>query len=38
LIDKAILVNYLTNILKDRNAIIKEFAETTKWKSILNDR
>jgi len=35
LIDKVILVSYLTNILKERNAIIKEFAETTKWKLIL---
>ena len=38
LVDKVILVGYLTNILRERNAIIKEFAETTKWKSILHDR
>jgi len=35
LIDKIILTDYLTKILKERNAVIKEFAETTKWKSIL---
>jgi len=35
LIDKIILTNYLTKILKERNAVLKEFAETAKWKSIL---
>ena len=35
LIDKIILTNYLTKILKERNAVIKEFAETAKWKSVL---
>ena len=38
LIDTVILTNYLTKILKERNSIIKEFAETTKWELILHDR
>ena len=36
--DKLVLTNYLTNFLIKRNKIIKEFAESQKWKLILNDR
>jgi ligand-binding SRPBCC domain-containing protein len=35
LFDKIILKNYMTVFLKERNNTIKEYAETTKWKSIL---
>lgn len=38
LVDNFILTNYLKKILIYRNHIIKEYAETTKWKTILNDR
>jgi ligand-binding SRPBCC domain-containing protein len=34
--DKYILKKYLTELLIQRNIIIKEFAETQKWKTILN--
>ena len=34
--DKYILTKYLTELLIQRNKIIKEFAETQKWKTILN--
>lgn len=37
LFDKLILTNYLTKLLIDRNKTIKEYAETNKWKSVLND-
>lgn len=37
LIDKFVLTKYLTKLLKQRNAIIKNYAETEKWKTILND-
>jgi ligand-binding SRPBCC domain-containing protein len=33
--DKLVLTNYLTKLLQQRNAIIKEFAETDKWKPLL---
>ena len=33
--DKLILTNYLKKLLTERNNIIKEFAETEKWKLIL---
>lgn len=33
--DKLILKRYLTNFLMERNGIIKEFAETDKWKQFL---
>ncbi len=32
--NKLVLTNYLTKFLKDRNKIIKEYAETGKWKGI----
>jgi len=35
LVDKLILVNYMTNFLIERNAVIREFAETDKWKKVL---
>lgn len=36
-VDKLVLTKYLRNLLTKRNAIIKEFAETTKWKLVLKD-
>jgi ligand-binding SRPBCC domain-containing protein len=38
LFDKLVLTKYMTKFLVDRNNLIKEYAETTKWKSVLNDR
>jgi ligand-binding SRPBCC domain-containing protein len=38
IVDRLILTKYLTKLLVTRNSIIKEFAETTKWKTVLNDR
>ncbi|MEO6329639.1 MAG: SRPBCC family protein [Ginsengibacter sp.] len=35
LFDKIVLTNYLTKLLVHRNNIIKEFAETAKWKTLL---
>ena len=35
LADKFFLINYLTNLLLKRNETIKEYAETEKWKSLL---
>jgi ligand-binding SRPBCC domain-containing protein len=35
LVDKMILKNYLKKLLINRNNIIKEFAETERWKEIL---
>jgi ligand-binding SRPBCC domain-containing protein len=35
LFNKLILTNYLTRLLIDRNNVIKEFAETDQWKSVL---
>lgn len=31
------LKNYMTRFLLERNAVIKEFAETDKWKEIINE-
>ncbi|MCF2873440.1 MULTISPECIES: SRPBCC family protein [unclassified Tenacibaculum] len=36
LVDAIFLKRYMTNFLKIRNKTIKEFAETNKWKEILN--
>lgn len=33
--DKLFLKSYMTNLLSGRNSMIKEFAETNKWKEIL---
>jgi ligand-binding SRPBCC domain-containing protein len=38
LFEKLVLTKYLTKFLVERNNLIKEYAETTKWKSVLNDR
>ena len=35
--DRIMLTNYLRNFLLKRNAIIKEYAETEKWRSVLNN-
>ena len=37
LVDKLILKNYLTKFLKERNQVVKEFAETEKWKEVLKN-
>lgn len=34
--NKIILTNYLTKLFTERNNIIKEFAESGKWKTILD--
>jgi len=34
--NKLVLTNYLKKLLNERNKIIKEFAETEKWKNVLN--
>ncbi len=36
LLNKLVLTNYLRNFLIERNNIIKDYAETDKWKLILN--
>ena len=36
LFDNLILKNYMTGFLMERNNIIKEFAESAKWKTILS--
>ena len=35
MVDKLILKKYMTQFLIERNQIIKEFAETDKWKQVL---
>ncbi|HTM97818.1 MAG TPA: SRPBCC family protein [Pedobacter sp.] len=35
LFNKLVLTNYLKKLLTDRNRIIKEFAETDKWRSLI---
>ncbi|MES2838149.1 MAG: class I SAM-dependent methyltransferase [Bacteroidota bacterium] len=35
--NKLILTNYLRKLLINRNNVIKEFAETEKWKEVLNE-
>lgn len=37
LADKLFLKHYMTDLLKERNRIIKEFAESGKWKQILTE-
>lgn len=32
------LTKYLTKLLSERNKVIKEYAETDKWKSVLNEK
>jgi len=36
--NKLVLTNYLQNLLIERNKIIKEYAETDKWKLVLNGK
>ncbi len=36
--NKFILTNYLRKFLLNRNKVIKEFAESEKWKSVLNQK
>ena len=33
-----ILTAYMQKLLMDRNAVIKEFAETDKWKTVLSEK
>ena len=35
LVNRLILTKYMTQFLSERNAMIKEYAETEKWKTIL---
>ena len=35
IVDKLFLKNYLTDFLIERNQVIKEFAESEKWKKVL---
>jgi len=35
LVDKFFLENYMRNFLVERNAVIKDFAESDKWKQVL---
>ncbi|GAK77782.1 uncharacterized conserved protein [Nonlabens ulvanivorans] len=37
LVDKLFLKGYMTELLSERNKIVKEFAETDKWKSVLKE-
>lgn len=34
-VDRLFLRNYMTNFLLERNAVIKQFAESNKWQSVL---
>ena len=36
LLNKCYLSNYINRLLQRRNQVIKEYAETEKWKTILN--
>lgn len=38
LFNKLVLTNYLRKLLHERNNIIKEYAETDKWKIVLNGK
>lgn len=38
LADKFFLEKYMTELLVERNRIVKEFAETDKWKSVITER
>ena len=37
LADKLFLLKYMTDLLKERNRIVKDFAETDKWKKIVTE-
>jgi hypothetical protein len=36
--DKFVLTKYLTKFLVERNDLIKEYAETEKWKTVINGK
>ncbi len=38
LADKLFLKKYMTELLTERNRIIKEFAESEKWKVVINEK
>ncbi len=38
LFNKIVLNNYITKLLTERNRVIKDYAETKKWKQILNEQ
>ena len=38
LVNSLFLKKYLTNLLIERNRVIKEYAETDKWKSVLGEK
>jgi len=35
MVDRFILKSYMTNFLKERNMVIKQFAESDRWKEVL---
>jgi len=35
IVDNFVLRNYMSKFIKERNCVIKEFAETSKWKQVL---
>ena len=37
LADKLFLKKYMTELLIERNRIVREFAESEKWKEIINE-
>jgi len=37
LADKLFLKKYMTELLIERNRIVKEFSESEKWKELLNE-
>jgi ligand-binding SRPBCC domain-containing protein len=37
LVNRLFLKNYMFKLLKERNSVIKEYAETDKWKTVLNE-
>ena len=38
ILNKLILTNYMTKLLKERDEVIKDFAETDKWKVLLDGK
>jgi ligand-binding SRPBCC domain-containing protein len=38
LVDKMFLEKYMTDLLTERNRIVKEFAETEKWKELIKEK
>jgi ligand-binding SRPBCC domain-containing protein len=37
LADKLFLEKYMTELLTERNRVVKEFAESDKWKKVINE-